>query len=50
MHVKYPAIYPHPNNQFTHFLSLDKCQGQRSCLQMLTFSRNENESEKEEDN
>ena len=37
MHVKYPAIYPHANNRFTHFLSLDKCLGQRSCLQLLNF-------------
>lgn len=37
MHVKYPALYPHPNNIFTHFLSLDKCLGQRSCIQLLQF-------------
>jgi lariat debranching enzyme len=37
MHVKYSAIYPHGLNYFTHFLSLDKCLGKRSCLQLLTF-------------
>lgn len=35
MHVKYAALYPHPQNYFTHFLSLDKCLGKRSCLQMI---------------
>ena len=41
MHVKYPALYPHPNNVFTHFLSLDKCLGSRSCIQLLQFEGEE---------
>lgn len=40
-------MYPHPNNQFTHFLSLDKCQGQRACLQLLSFTQGEEGEGKE---
>lgn len=48
MHVKYPAIYPHKNNLFTHFLSLDKCLSQRSCIQLLQFDMPETEKEVED--
>ena len=48
MHVKFPAIFPHPNNIFTHFLSLDKCLGQRSCIQLLHFDLPEKEMNIEE--
>lgn len=37
MHVKFAAVFPHPNNKYTHFLSLDKCLQKRPCLQILHF-------------
>lgn len=42
MHVKYAALFPHPENKYTHFLSLDKCLKNRSCLQVLKFDNNKN--------
>lgn len=42
MHVKYPALYPHGENEFTHFLALDKCLQKRSCLQLLHFKSSTN--------
>jgi lariat debranching enzyme len=35
MHVKYAALYPHQSDRYTHFLSLDKCLGKKSCLQLV---------------
>lgn len=37
MHVKYPAVYPHSEKEFTHFLALDKCLQKRSCIQVLNM-------------
>lgn len=39
MHVKYAALFPHPLEKYTHFLSLDKCLPKRSCLQVLEFKK-----------
>ena len=39
MHVKYAALYPHPDHQYTHFLALDKCLGKKHCIQVLEFSQ-----------
>lgn len=41
MHVKYAALFPHQGNRFTHFLSLDKCLKNRSCLQVLNFEQSQ---------
>ncbi|EFA77865.1 Debranching enzyme [Heterostelium album PN500] len=37
LHVKYAAIYPHPDNTTTKFLALDKVLPNRDFLQILDF-------------
>ena len=43
LHIKYAALFPHPQNRYTHFLSLDKCLQKRSCLQIISVGSKEEE-------
>ena len=40
MHIKYGALYEHPDGSVTRFLALDKCIPRRPFLQLLTLDNN----------
>jgi lariat debranching enzyme len=40
MHIKYTAIYEHPDGEVTRFLALDKCIPRRPFLQIISVDEN----------